>query len=130
MTMKQYLMAVIGGVCLIALAALLGSGVLEAAAQGGLLTPAYWRTDGPPRQVSDAATAEFSSSAAYNPAANQFLAVWESKDALRSRASVYGRLVGPDGQPAADAFVIADAVRNGEQNKGPEVVYNSVLNEY
>jgi hypothetical protein len=70
---------------------------------------------------------------AYNPQANQYLAVWEGDDVTDDETEIYGRLVSAAGVPAGPAFRISQVGPDGNTNFDafrPAVAYSSRTNEF
>ena len=70
---------------------------------------------------------------AYNPQANQYLAVWEGDDVTDEETEIYGRLVSATGAPAGPEFRISQVGPEGNPNFDafrPAVAYASQTNEF
>jgi hypothetical protein len=70
---------------------------------------------------------------AYNPQADEYLAVWEGDHAVDEETEVYGRLLSATGNPLGAGFRISQVGPEGDTNFDafrPAVAYSSQTNEF
>ena len=75
----------------------------------------------------------FDADLAYNPAADQYLAVWSGDTATVGEKEIFGRLVNGAGNPLGGIFRISTMGPDGNiahDATSPAVTYNSASNEY
>ncbi len=110
----------------IAVVVIAGSAIGAVQPSGPLFRISTTGTDG------DLSRDPFTPAVAYNPAANNYLVVWESDHLADGQFEVHGQLVSATGAEIGADFRISNTtdVATGRDGDNPSVAYNSDDNEY